>query len=184
MTPNRYDAIILGIGGMGSAVLFELARRGRRVLALEQFTPGHDRGSSHGQTRVIRKAYYEHPDYVPLLRRAYARWYDLEQRCGRRLFTECGVLSIGEPQGELVAGVRQAAAEHHLPVENLSAEALRRIVPAFHLGEDIEGVLERHAGFLDVEDCVRAHADEARTLGADVRGDEPVLSWEASGGSV
>jgi len=78
-----YDVIVLGVGGMGSATGFELARRGRRVLALEQFPLVHDRGSSHGHTRVIRKAYYEHPAYVPLVRRAYERWHDLERRCGR-----------------------------------------------------------------------------------------------------
>ena len=108
MTATRYDVIVLGVGGMGSAALFELARRGRRVLGLEQFAPGHDRGSSHGQTRVIRKAYYEHPDYVPLLRRAYERWYDLEQRCGRRLLVECGCLSIGPPNGEVVPGLESS----------------------------------------------------------------------------
>src|SRR5271169_3095468 len=99
MTITRYDAIVLGVGGMGSAAAFELARRGRRVLGLEQFALGHDRGSSHGQTRVIRKAYFENPQYVPLLHRAYERWYDLEQRSGRHLFTECGCLSIGPPDG-------------------------------------------------------------------------------------
>src|SRR5947208_3725001 len=124
MSDKPYDVIVLGLGGMGAAAAFELARRGRHVLGLEQFTPGHDRGSSHGQTRVIRKAYYEHPDYVPLLRRAYERWYDLEQRTGRRLFVECGCLSIGTAAGELVAGVRRAAVEHGLPVESLTAAEL------------------------------------------------------------
>src|SRR2546421_8573272 len=145
---NAYDAIVLGVGGMGSAALFELARRGRRVLGLEQFVPGHDRGSSTGQTRVIRKAYYEHPDYVPLLRRAYQRWYDLEQRCGRRLFVECGCLSIGSPAGDLVPGVCSAAAEHGLRVEPLTPAELRDRFPAFRFGDDMAAVLERDAGFL------------------------------------
>jgi sarcosine oxidase len=184
MTVARYDAIVLGVGGMGSAALFELARRGRRVLGLEQFSPGHDRGSSHGQTRVIRKAYYEHPDYVPLLRRAYQRWYDLEQRGGRRLFVECGCLSIGSPDGEVVPGVRRAADEHGLPVEPLTAAELRRRFPAFRFGDDVIAVLERDAGFLYVEECVRAHADEARRLGADLRTDEPAVSWEPTAGGV
>lgn len=184
MTPTRYDVIVLGVGGMGSAALFELARRGRRVLGLEQFAPGHDRGSSHGQTRVIRKAYYEHPDYVPLLRRACERWYDLEQRCGRRLFVECGCLSIGPPGGEVVPGVRRAADQHGLPVEPLTAGELRRRFPAFRFGDDVVAVLEREAGFLYVEECVRAHADEARRLGADLRDGEPAVSWEATAGGV
>jgi sarcosine oxidase len=174
---RSFDAIILGVGAMGSATAFELARRGRRVLALEQFVPGHDRGSSHGLTRVIRKAYYEHPDYVPLLHRAYERWYDLEQRCGQHLLTECGVLSIGPPQGELVAGVRRAAVEHHLPIENLNANELRRRFPVFRFDDDNEAVLEPAGGFLAVEECVRAYAEQARRLGADVRSDEPAREW-------
>jgi sarcosine oxidase len=184
MTVTRYDAIVLGVGGMGSAALFELARRGRRALGLEQFTPGHDRGSSHGQTRVIRKAYYEHPDYVPLLHRAYERWYELEQRCGRRLFVECGCLSVGPPDGEVVPGVLRAAAGHHLPVEALSATDLRRRFPAFRFGGEVSAVLERDAGFLYVEECVRAHADEARRLGAEMRADEAAVSWETTAGGV
>src|SRR5580692_11544190 len=108
MSNTTYDAIVLGVGGMGSAALFELARRGRRVLGLEQFALGHDRGSSHGHTRIIRKAYYEHPDYVPLVERAYERWHDLERRRGRPLLTACPCLSIGRPESELIAGVKRS----------------------------------------------------------------------------
>jgi sarcosine oxidase len=184
MPHHQFDAIVLGVGGMGSAALFELARRGRHVLGLEQYVPGHDRGSSHGQTRVIRKAYYEHPDYVPLLRRAYERWYDLEQRCGRRLFVECGCLSIGSPAGEVVPGVCRAAAEHGLPIESLTAAELRQRFPAFRFGDDVVAVLERDAGFLYVEESVRAHADEARRLGAELRTGEAVVSWETTASGV
>jgi sarcosine oxidase len=184
MSQRRYDAIVLGVGGMGSAALFELARRGRCVLGLEQFTPGHDRGSSHGQTRVIRKAYYEHPDYVPLVCRAYERWYDLEQRCGRRLLVECGCLNTGPPNGELVPGALRAATQHGLPVESLSAGELRRRFPAFRFGDDIAAVLEREAGFLFVEDCVRSHAEQAQRLGAKLRVDEAAVSWQVTAGGV
>jgi sarcosine oxidase len=184
MNSGAYDVIILGIGGMGAATAFELARRGRRVLGLEQFDLGHDRGSSHGQTRIIRKAYYEHPNYVPLLRRAYQHWYDLEQRQGRHLFTECGCLSIGRLDGELVNGVRRSAAEHGLAVENLSADELRRRYPALRFGDEYAGVLERDAGFLYVEHCVVAHVEEAIRLGAELRPNEPVRSWEAMAGGV
>lgn len=181
---QAYDIIILGLGGMGSAAAFELARRGRKVLGLEQFSLVHDRGSSHGLTRVIRKAYFENPDYVPLLRRAYERWYDLEQDQGAHLFTECGCLSIGLPNGELVAGVRRAAQTHHLPVENLSAAELRQRFPAFRFSDDYVAVLERDAGFLDVEGCVQSHLDAARALGADLRSGEAVVSWDASPSGV
>lgn len=176
---KTYDVIVLGSGAMGSATAFELARRGRRVLALDRFPPGHDRGSSHGQTRVIRKAYYEHPDYVPLLRRAYERWYDLEQRSGRHLFTRCGCLSIGPAKGEIVPGVCRAAEEHNLTVERLDSAELRRRYPVFCLNGDFHGVLERDAGFLAVEECVRTYLAEAVRLGVVVRSDEPALDWES-----
>src|SRR5579872_5742995 len=125
MSERSFDAIVIGVGGMGSAAACELARRGQRVLALEQFALGHDRGSSHGHTRIIRKAYYEHPDYVPLVCRAFERWYDLEQRQGLHLLTECPCLSLGPPASRLITGVQESAAQHALPVESLSAEDLR-----------------------------------------------------------
>src|SRR6476660_9722414 len=100
MSQTTFDVIVLGAGGMGSATAFELARRGQSVLALEQFPFVHNRGSSHGHTRIIRRAYYEHPAYVPLVQSAFERWYDLEQRSGKHLLTECPCLSIGQPDGE------------------------------------------------------------------------------------
>jgi sarcosine oxidase len=180
MSPHLFDAIVIGVGGMGSAAACELARRGRRVLALEQFALGHDRGSSHGHTRIIRKAYYEHPDYVPLVCRAFERWYDLEQRQGVHLLTECPCLSIGRADSPMIAGVRASAAQHHLPVEKLSAAELRQRFPAFHFDDDYVGVLERSAGFLYVEDCVQAHICEAVQLGATIQDMEPVVSWQAN----
>ena len=165
MGANTYDVIVLGVGGMGSAAAFELARRGRRVLGLEQFALGHDRGSSHGHTRIIRKAYYEHPDYVPLVLRAYERWRDLERRCGRALLTECGCLSIGRPDGELIAGVRASAGLHRLEIEDLAAAGLRDRFPAFRFDEDYVGVLEPSAGFLYVDDCVQGTSQRRGLLG-------------------
>src|SRR5665213_453694 len=181
MGDNSYDVIVVGVGGMGSATAFELARRGWRVLGLEQFALGNDQGSSHGHTRIIRKAYYEHPDYVPLVLRAYERWRDLEQRQGRTLLTECPCLSIGRPEGELIAGVRQSAERHGLPVEHLDAGAMRRRYPAFQFNDEYVGVLEPSAGFLYVDDCVLAYIVEARRLGATIRDREPVVSWKAEG---
>lgn len=176
---HTFDAIVIGVGGMGSAASCELARRGRRVLALEQFALGHDLGSSHGQTRIIRKAYYEHPDYVPLVCRAFERWYELEQRQGIHLLSQCPCLSIGRSDSTMIAGVRASATQHHLPVESLIAAELHRRFPAFRFGEDYEGVLEHSAGFLYVDDCVQAFACEAVRLGATIRDNEPVVSWQA-----
>jgi sarcosine oxidase len=184
MAHGTYDVIVLGIGGMGGAAAYELARRGRRVLGLEQFSLGHDRGSSHGQTRIIRKAYYEHPDYVPLLHRAYQRWFDLEQLSGRHLLTFCGVLNIGRPEGAIVAGVRASARQHGLAVEDLSPDELRRRFPAFRFDDSYVGVLERDGGFLYVDDCVLTYAREAQLAGADIRENEPAVSWETAGNSV
>src|SRR5579871_5762073 len=166
MTAKTFDAIVIGVGGMGSAAACELAQRGRRVLALEQFPLGHDRGSSHGHTRIIRRAYYEHPDYVPLVCRAYERWHDLEQRLGRHLLTECACLSVGKPDSELIQGVRLSASQHRLPVEEVSNSELAARFPTIRFAEPYVGVLECSAGFLYVDDCVRAYAEAAREAGA------------------
>jgi sarcosine oxidase len=176
---ETYEIIVLGLGGMGTAAAYELARRGRRVLGIEQFAIGHDRGSSHGETRVIRKAYFEHPDYVPLLRRAYERWYDLEQQSGQRLFIECGVLCLGPPDSEVVAGVLTAAGDHALPVETLAAADLRKQHPQFQIDDSWHGVLERNAGLLFVERCVNAHTERARSYGAELHDHEEALGWRA-----
>jgi sarcosine oxidase len=184
MSNRHFDAIVLGVGGMGSATLFELARRGHRVLGLEQFALGHDRGSSHGHTRIIRKAYYEHPDYVPLVERAYVRWHDMEQRQGRRLLTPCPCLSIGRADSELIAGVVRSAGEHRLPIECLAPSELRDRYPMFHFDGAEVGVLERSAGFLYVDDCVAAHVAEARRLGAVVHDNEEAVAWQVQGDAV
>jgi sarcosine oxidase len=183
---NPYDVIVIGLGGIGSAAAWQLARRGARVLGLEQYAFGHDRGSSHGHTRIIRQAYYEHPAYVPLVRRAYQLWYDLEQQQGVHLLTSCPCLTIGPPEGELVAGVRRSAAEHALPVDDLSPEELARRYPAFRFAGEVIGVVEHTAGFLYVDRSVQAQLDEARRCGADLRAGEAVLDWHGtpSGGAV
>ncbi|MGH7176698.1 MAG: FAD-dependent oxidoreductase, partial [Tepidisphaeraceae bacterium] len=116
---NHFDVIVVGVGAMGSATCFELARRGVKVLGLEQFTIGHDRGSSHGATRMIRLAYYEHPDYVPLLRRAYQKWCELETLSGESILHVTGGLYIGRPEGELVRGTTEAATLHGLDYQRL-----------------------------------------------------------------
>jgi sarcosine oxidase len=184
MAEQHFDVIVVGVGGMGSAACFELARRGRRVLGLEQFALGHDRGSSHGQTRIIRTAYYEHPSYVPLLRRSFERWYDLEQRQGVHLLTPCPLLSVGEPEGEMLRGIRASAREHDLKVEALDAAELRRRYPQFTFEPQYAGLLEHAAGYLAVEQCVLAHLREAESLGAEIHAEEPVQHWSADARGV
>jgi sarcosine oxidase len=181
---STFDVIVIGVGGMGSAACFELARRGLRVLGLEQFPPVHDQGSSHGVTRIIRTAYFENPSYVPLLQRAWERWYEIERLQGAHLLTECGCLNLGRPDSAVVRGVRQSAQQHGLSIEVLESKDLRRRFPPFRLDDDYVGVLEHQGGFLYVENCVRTHIAAARQHGATIVAEEPALSWTASGDRV
>ncbi len=180
---ESYDAIVIGVGAVGSATLNELARRGAKVLGLERHEPGHDRGSSHGQTRAIRLAYSEHPDYVPLLRRTFELWRELDGRHKAALYSECGVLEAGPAGGELVSGVLLSAEEHGLEVERMSASALRERLPGVHLPREMEALIEPVAGYLRVEEAIRAMAQEACGRGANLRTQTCVDSWEDRGGS-
>ena len=172
-----WDAIVVGAGGVGSAALAHLARRGLRVLGIEQHDRGHALGSSHGESRAIRLAYFEHPAYVPLLRRAYALWSELEAATGQRLYTASGVLQIGPPDGEVLQGVRRSAQTHGLSVEPLSAGAVEERFPGFRVPAGMAGLLEAEAGHLAVEACVRAHLDQAEAHGATCWHGAPVRGW-------
>lgn len=181
---QSFDAIVLGVGGMGSAACFELTRRGRRVLGLEQYPLVHARGSSHGHTRIIRTAYAEGPAYVPLVRRAFEKWYELEQLSGKHLLTECACLNVGPPKSAHVEGVRASVREHKLAAEELSGDEINRRFPAFRFPADYSGIIEQAAGFLYVEECVRAHIDIAVSLGAEIHAEEAVRAWKAVGDDV
>jgi sarcosine oxidase len=173
-----YDVVICGLGVMGSAALRELARRGRHVLGIERFTPGHDRGSSHGLTRIIRLAYFEHPSYVPLVRRAYELWREIEAQAGRKLLHVTGIVEIGPPNGELVQGTLASARLHELAHEVLDAQATMRRFPAFRLPPDFVGVAQPDGGFLEAEASVHALLQLAAAAGAEVRTGERVLTIE------
>jgi sarcosine oxidase len=181
---KTHDVIVLGLGGMGSAAAFHLAARGKRVLGLEQFTSPHDRGASHGATRIIRQSYFEHPSYVPLLLRAYELWRDLEARTSQTLMHLHGGLMLGAPDSEVVTGSLRSAREHHLPHECLSAAEIRRRFPPFQVNDAAVGVYENAGGFLRCEASVAAHLGAAAQAGADLHFNEPVKSWNApdSGG--
>jgi sarcosine oxidase len=179
-----YDVIVLGAGGVGSASLYELARRGVRAVGIDRFHPPHDRGSSHGQTRVIRQAYFEHSDYVPLLKESYRLWRALEQGAGRQLFHEVGVLEVGPGDGEVVPGVLRTAAEHGLDVEQLNASDIERRWPGLQVPDELVGVFEPNAGYLLVEDCVAANLAAAEAAGATLINDTIVDDWTAEEGGV
>ncbi len=173
---KRYEAVVVGVGGVGSAALYHLARRGVHVLGIDRFRPPHDHGSTHGHTRVIRQAYFEHPDYVPLLRESYREWHDLEAHTRRRLFYQVGLIEVGPSEGIVVPGVLRAADEHGLTVEPMTAAEIEQRWAGVCVGEGVVGVFEPTAGYLLVEDCVQAHLDAARAAGAEVLFDTEVAS--------
>jgi sarcosine oxidase len=183
-TAASYDAIVLGAGGVGSAAMYQLARRGLRVLGIDRFAPPHDRGSSHGQTRIIRQAYFEHPDYVPLLLESYRLWAELEQHAGRQLLLNTGLVEIGSADGIVVPGVLEAARRHGLAVETLTPPAAQERWPALYVPDDMVAVFEPQAGALRVEQCVRAHLVAAQEAGADLRVGVEVLGWSFEGDSA
>jgi sarcosine oxidase len=176
-----YDVVVCGLGVTGSAALYHLARRGARVLGLDRFTAGHDRGSSHGETRIIRLAYFEHPSYVPLVRRAYELWRALETEASQRLLHVTGIAEIGPPDGALVNGTLDAARQHDIPHELVAAPELMRRYPAFRLPPHYVGVVQPDGGFLAAETSVRTLLALAQQHGADIRFGAPVRAIEPLG---
>lgn len=174
------DVIVVGLGAMGSASVYHLAQRGIRVIGFDRFAPPHALGSTHGLSRIIRESYYEHPGYVPFVRRAYELWADLERRAARRLFRQTGGLMIGDVSGVLVSGALRSAREHDLPHDLLSAAETRARFPGFLLPNELTAFFEPRAGVLDPEECVDAHLRLAAAAGAEVRINEPVLEWSAT----
>lgn len=181
---ESFDVIVAGLGAVGSAAAFHLARNGQKVLGLDRFTPPHSFGSSHGQTRIIREAYFEHPLYVPLVQRAYKLWDELERLSGRSLLRITGGLMVGHPDGVLVSGARHSAEQHALPYEMLTAAEVATRFPALQPAEDMVALWEPRAGILFPEACVGAHLVLAQAHGARLRYEEPLASWRSDGDGV
>ncbi len=174
-----FDVIVVGLGGMGSAAAYHLAARGKKVLGLEQFSGAHNQGSSHGSSRIIRKAYHENPAYVPLVQRAYELWVRLEQDANAILLQLTGGLMIGSSGSSVVEGTILSATEHHLPYQVLDAAALRRRFPVLNPRPTDMAVYEVEAGFLRPEAAVRAHLQLASRHGAELHFNETVQEWKA-----
>lgn len=181
---HSYDTIIIGLGAMGSAAAYRLAKRGKRVLGLEKFTPAHANGSSHGRSRIIRQAYFEGAEYVPLLLRAYELWRELEQDSGESLLRITGGLMIGDRDSHTVAGALHSAQEHGLPYELLDHAELRLRFPPFQPRPNDVALYEQQAGVVLPEAGILAHQHGASRRGAELHFDEPALHWEASGAGV
>ncbi len=176
------DVIVLGLGGMGSAAVYHLAARGTRVLGLDQHAPVHSYGSSHGQSRIIRQAYFEDPAYVPLVLRAYELWEQLERDADTPLLRITGGLMIGSPHSAVVAGSLRSAQDYNIRHDLLHASEIHRRFPPLTPPATAVGLYEHQAGFLAPEAAVRAHLTRAVDVGATLQFHEPVLAWEASAG--
>ena len=177
---NRFDVIVLGCGAMGAAACMHIARRGRSVLGIEQFRGGHARGSSHGHSRVIRQAYYEHPNYVPLLRRSYELFRALERDSGETLLVQCGALFAGREDSEVVNGSILSAETHAVLHSVLDHDDLRRRFPQFRFPADHIALWEPGAGFVRPEFTTLAHLKLAVAAGASIQDETCVTDWRAT----
>jgi sarcosine oxidase len=173
-----YDVAVIGLGAMGSAALFNLARQGRRVVGIEQFEPGHDKGSSHGESRIIRLSYFEHPSYVPLVRRALEKWRELERISGQTILTVTGVLEAGYPGSSIVNGSLEASRQHDLAHEVLSAAEITRRFPGFKVPSNWTGLFQPEGGFLRPELAIGQFVQQAERHGAAIRTRTRVLGIE------
>ncbi|HYN81280.1 MAG TPA: N-methyl-L-tryptophan oxidase [Gemmatimonadaceae bacterium] len=161
-----YDVIVVGLGAVGSAALYTLAEQGWGVAGVDSQDPPHSLGSSHGKSRIFREAYYEHPNYVPLLRQAFRKWNNLNALAIPKLFRRTGGLMIGPAESDLVAGSASSASQHQIPVERLSSDAIHEHFPAFMPPPEMVGIYEDRAGVLMPELCIRTYLDFAKDLGA------------------
>jgi sarcosine oxidase len=181
---DHFDVIVVGLGVMGAATTYHLSRRGARVLGIDRFNPPHDAGSSHGESRIIREAYFEHPSYVPLVRRSLELWGQLEQEVAGVLFQRTGAIFVGRPEDEVVSGSIRSAREHGVAIDVLTAETIRKRFPMLRPDPDMVGVLESGAGVLDAEGCVAALLVAAEDRGALLREQERVTRWRAFSSGV
>lgn len=181
---ETFDMVVLGLGVMGASAVHQLAGRGVRVLGLDANQRGHVLGSSHGRSRIIREAYYEAAEYVPLVQRAFIQWRELEEETGLDLLLMTGCLNIGRPGTQVVDGVIASARRHGLPSEILTSDAMRSRFPAFALPESHVGVYQPTAGVLNADACVGALVDASVARGATIRHGELVNNWEPDGDGV
>ena len=178
------EVIVIGTGAVGSSAMWHLARRGVDTLGLDRFEPGHDKGSSHGQTRIIRLAYHEHPNYVPILLRSYEMWKALENDSEQDLYRETGLIQIGLPDQGILKGVKLSADLHNLPIQKLNNHDIMDIYPGLNIPDNMEGVFENKAGFLRVEKCIKTQLKLATRARARLISGVSVYGWKPEGDGV
>jgi len=176
-----FDVIVVGVGGMGSAAAWQLARRGRRVLGIERFDIPHAMGSSHGVTRIIRLPYYEDPRYVPLLRRAYELWREIEAAAGERLLVTTGSIDASPEDGQLFQGALASAREHQLAHEVLTGTQVSDRFPAYRLPAAHRAIYQPDGGLITSERAIVAHVRAAQSAGAEIHARERVIEWAPHG---
>ena len=189
MGSKSADVIVVGLGAHGGASVWQLERRGVSVIGFDAFTPPHTLGSSHGDTRVIRQIYAEHPDYVPIMLRGYEVWRELEETIAEQgeaieLLRIVGGLTVGRPEGDGITGVKRSAAAHGMDLEILDPSEIRRRWPQFQPRDEMIGAFDSMSGVLFPEKCVAAHLDAATNEGADLHYNEPVRRWHPDGDGV
>ena len=175
---DHFDAIVVGIGGMGSAALYHLAKRGLNVLGIERFEIPHNMGSSHGLTRIIRLAYYEDLSYVPLLRRSYELWAELEREFGEQLFYQTGSIDMGPEAGDVFSGSLRSCIENDFEHEVLNSKQLSARFPGYQMPPETMALFQPQGGLLVPERCITAHAQLAVANGATLHTGEQALGWD------
>ncbi len=181
---GHYDAIVIGVGSMGSATCYYLSQRGHKVLGLEQFDISHDQGSHSGQSRIIRMAYGEDSDYVPLLKRAYANWKVLEDQTKSKVFEKTGLAYFGKPDNEFMMTVKNSAAKYDIALAKSGPDKAKDLFPAFQVPADFEIIFEPNAGFVTPERAILLYTQQAIAKGAEIRTRERVKGWKKVGGKI
>ena len=184
MPSNHYDVIVIGVGSMGAAACWYLAKRDYKVLGLEQFDIPHEQGAHAGQSRIIRKAYFEHSNYVPLLERAYHNWKELETITSSQVYYKTGLIYFGSPDSRLIKGTREAAHQYNIPLDILTHEAANIRYPMIHCPHHFQILFEPDAGFVTPEKAIALYASDAIQRNADIRGREKVLEWKKENSAI
>ena len=179
-----FDVIVIGVGSMGSSACYFLAKRGYNVLGIEQFDVSNEMGSHTGQSRIIRKAYFEHPDYVPLLDSAYKNWKDFEAETGTKIYYETGLSYFGNPQSDMMQGIKRSASLYNIPLDKIDSASAANRFSQFKIPTGFETLFEPAAGFVTPEKAIKLYADQAKKNGASIHAREKVLEWKTQGKEI
>ncbi|MEY3186643.1 MAG: hypothetical protein RL675_467 [Bacteroidota bacterium] len=174
----QFDYIVIGVGSMGSSTCYHLAKSGASVLGIEQFELAHEKGAHSGQSRIVRKAYFEHPDYIPLLERAYQNWEEIERVSGNKVYHTTGLFYTGPKGHPIIENIRAAAKTYNIPLLDSTQQDEISILPLFTVPDDYEWIYEPEAGFVVTEKTILTFVEQAKKLGAEIHQQEKVIDWQ------